>query len=75
VILSRFAALSVSLILKVSPFQNAVRKHQKVETRRWYHHADVLGLLVWQDMPCCADSTFPAQVTNIGARRPPNTPG
>jgi len=54
---------------------NAVRKHQKVETRRWYHHADVLGLLVWQDMPCCADSTFPAQVTNIGARRPPNTPG
>ncbi|SEG97406.1 Glycosyl hydrolases family 2, TIM barrel domain [Nonomuraea solani] len=30
---------------------NAVRKHVKVESDRWYHHADKLGLLVWQDMP------------------------
>jgi beta-galactosidase/beta-glucuronidase len=30
---------------------NAVRKHMKVEPRRWYYHADVLGLMVWQDMP------------------------
>ncbi|TMR21821.1 glycoside hydrolase family 2 [Nonomuraea zeae] len=30
---------------------NAVRKHVKVEPDRWYHHADRLGLLVWQDMP------------------------
>ncbi|GAA2352815.1 PA14 domain-containing protein [Nonomuraea africana] len=30
---------------------NAVRKHVKVESDRWYHHADRLGLLVWQDMP------------------------
>ena len=30
---------------------NSVRKHMKVDTRRWYHHADVLGLLVWQDIP------------------------
>ncbi|WP_199439817.1 LamG-like jellyroll fold domain-containing protein [Umezawaea beigongshangensis] len=28
---------------------NAVRKHIKVEPARWYHHADQLGLLVWQD--------------------------
>lgn len=28
---------------------NAVRKHIKVESARWYHHADKLGLLVWQD--------------------------
>lgn len=48
---------------------NAVRKHQKVETRRWYHHADVLGLLVWQDMPCCADDTFPTQLSNIVRKR------
>ena len=48
---------------------NAVRKHQKVEPRRWYHHADVLGLMVWQDMPCCADSTFPEQITNIVRKR------
>ena len=30
---------------------NTVRKHIKVEPDRWYHHADRLGLLVWQDMP------------------------
>jgi hypothetical protein len=28
---------------------NAVRKHIKIEPARWYHHADKLGLLVWQD--------------------------
>ncbi|MFD1152059.1 LamG-like jellyroll fold domain-containing protein [Saccharothrix hoggarensis] len=28
---------------------NAVRKHIKIEPARWYHHADRLGLLVWQD--------------------------
>ncbi len=48
---------------------NAVRKHQKVETRRWYHHADVLGLMVWQDMPCCADDTFPEQLSNVVRKR------
>ncbi|SFB15310.1 Glycosyl hydrolases family 2, TIM barrel domain [Amycolatopsis marina] len=30
---------------------NTVRKHAKVEPARWYHWADRLGLLVWQDMP------------------------
>jgi hypothetical protein len=30
---------------------NAVRKHMKVDTRRWYYHADRLGLAVWQDIP------------------------
>jgi hypothetical protein len=30
---------------------NFVRKHVKVEPERWYHWADRLGLLVWQDMP------------------------
>ncbi len=29
---------------------NMVRKHAKVESRRWYYHCDHLGLLVWQDM-------------------------
>lgn len=28
---------------------NAVRKHIKVESPRWYYHADRIGLLVWQD--------------------------
>lgn len=30
---------------------NMVRKHVKVEPRRWYYWCDRLGLLVWQDMP------------------------
>ncbi|WP_229074298.1 AbfB domain-containing protein [Actinoplanes sp. DH11] len=34
-----------------------VRKHIKVEPARWYHHADRLGLLVWQDIPSGGDDT------------------
>ncbi len=30
---------------------NMVRKHIKVEPRRWYYWCDKLGLMVWQDMP------------------------
>lgn len=30
---------------------NMVRKHCKLETRRWFYHADRLGMLVWQDIP------------------------
>jgi len=30
---------------------NMVRKHIKVEPEVWYHTADKLGLLVWQDFP------------------------
>lgn len=30
---------------------NMVRKHIKIEPRRWYYWTDKLGLLVWQDMP------------------------
>jgi hypothetical protein len=30
---------------------NTVRKHIKVESARWFYHADRLGLMVWQDMP------------------------
>ncbi|QDU88258.1 Beta-galactosidase [Pirellulimonas nuda] len=28
---------------------NMIRKHIKVEPRRYYHHCDKLGMLVWQD--------------------------
>ena len=34
---------------------NMIRKHIKVEPARWYYHADRLGILVWQDMPCGTD--------------------
>lgn len=30
---------------------NAVRKHIKIESQRWYYHADRIGLMVIQDMP------------------------
>lgn len=30
---------------------NMIRKHVKVEPARWYYHCDLMGLLVWQDMP------------------------
>jgi hypothetical protein len=30
---------------------NTLRKHVKIESRRWYYHADRLGILVIQDMP------------------------
>lgn len=30
---------------------NAARKHQKIENPRWLYWCDVLGLLVWEEMP------------------------
>jgi hypothetical protein len=37
---------------------NMVRKHSKVDTRRWFYHTDRLGLLVWQDMPNMEEPAF-----------------
>lgn len=34
--------------LKAAGF-NTIRKHIKVEPRRYYHHCDRIGILVWQD--------------------------
>ena len=36
--------------LKAAGF-NTIRKHIKVEPRRYYYHCDRIGMLVWQDMP------------------------
>jgi len=30
---------------------NTIRKHVKIEPDRWYYWCDMLGMLVWQDMP------------------------
>lgn len=30
---------------------NMIRKHIKIEPARWYYWCDVLGIVVWQDMP------------------------
>ncbi|ROQ63318.1 glycosyl hydrolase family 2 [Streptomyces sp. 840.1] len=43
------AALTFDLKAQKELGFNAVRKHIKVESARWYYHADQLGLLVWQD--------------------------
>ncbi len=43
-------------IVKTKDFgYNMIRKHIKVEPARWYYWCDVLGMLVWQDMPCIGD--------------------
>ncbi|MFF5565737.1 AbfB domain-containing protein [Streptomyces sp. NPDC012623] len=39
---------------------NMVRKHIKVEPQRWFHWADRLGLLVWQDMPAMDTGKSPS---------------
>ena len=40
---------------------NMIRKHVKVEPARWYHLADSIGVLVWQDMPSGENKTPAAQ--------------
>lgn len=30
---------------------NVLRKHVKIEAARWYYWCDMLGMLVWQDLP------------------------
>lgn len=35
-------------VIKAMGF-NTIRKHIKVESARWYYHADKIGILVWQD--------------------------
>jgi len=51
-------------ILKDMGF-NMLRKHVKVENRRFYYWTDKLGLLVWQDMP---NAHFGVNVAEIGAQ-------
>jgi autotransporter-associated beta strand protein len=51
------AALKYDLEMEKTLGFNLVRKHLKVEPRRWYYWADKLGLLVWQDMPSCNSYT------------------
>jgi len=40
---------------------NTIRKHAKVEPARWYHWADRLGVLVWQDMPAMPHDRVPGE--------------
>ena len=45
------AALRTDVKLAKAMGFNAVRKHQKIEDPRYLYWADVLGLLVWEEMP------------------------
>ena len=47
---SEEAMRSDIVFLKKAGF-NMLRKHIKVEPARYYHDADRLGMLIWQDMP------------------------
>ncbi|MFM7182445.1 MAG: glycoside hydrolase family 2 protein [Verrucomicrobiales bacterium] len=47
------AMVSDIRFLKAAGF-NAIRKHIKVEPRRYYTHCDRIGMLVWQDQVSCA---------------------
>ncbi|WP_431899975.1 PA14 domain-containing protein [Nonomuraea sp. bgisy101] len=55
------AALRYDLEVTKQAGFNTVRKHVKVESDRWFHHADKLGLLVWQDMPSTSGNTNQSQ--------------
>ena len=65
------AALRDDLLLQKALGFNAQRHHVKVESRRFYYHADKIGLLIWQDMPApeCSpnDNATYAQVQDIYA--------
>ncbi|MEU0744236.1 PA14 domain-containing protein [Streptomyces sp. NPDC006134] len=52
-------ALAYDLRLHKKLGFNSVRKHIKVEPDRWFHWADRLGLLVWQDMPAMTAGVTP----------------
>lgn len=44
-------ALYRDLLLAKQMGFNGVRKHQKLEDPRYLYHADMLGMLVWEEMP------------------------
>ncbi len=55
------AAMRHDLVMTRRLGFDMIRKHVKVEPARWYHLADSLGVLVWQDMPSGENRTLHAQ--------------
>ncbi|WP_025724397.1 glycoside hydrolase family 2 protein [Acholeplasma granularum] len=45
---------------------NGARKHQKVESERYFYHADKLGFIVWSELPATAsfDQKFVPEIIN-----------
>ncbi len=54
------AALAFDLEQQKALGFTMVRKHIKVESDRWFYHADRLGLMVWQDMPALPNGRDPS---------------
>ena len=56
---------------------NMLRKHAKIENRRWYYHCDRMGILVMQDMPSGGfgeyNKTVMATIPTLGVRRQKDT--
>ncbi len=56
---------------------NCLRKHAKIDSRRWYYHCDRLGILVMQDMPSGGmpsyDFLTTALLPNMGFRHMKDT--
>ena len=48
-------ALKFDIVKTKEMGYNMIRKHIKVEPARWYYWCDVIGIMVWQDMPCIGD--------------------
>ena len=48
-------ALKFDIVKTKEMGYNMIRKHIKVEPARWYYWCDVLGMMVWQDMPSIGD--------------------
>ncbi|MBN1410441.1 MAG: AbfB domain-containing protein, partial [Spirochaetales bacterium] len=51
------AALKYDIQMSKNLGFNMIRKHIKVEPARWMYWCDVLGMLVWQDIPSARNTT------------------
>lgn len=51
---------------------NAIRKFEKIEPAIWYHLADSIGLLVWQDIPAAREGGSYISELNTAAARQAN---
>ena len=54
-------ALKRDIVLAKSMGFNGARKHQKIEDPRWLYWADVLGYLVWGEMPAFHQKSHQAE--------------